>query len=119
MAEIRRLDDPKLRRWRDEALWCLLLAAAFEAATCFLRFSLDYQTTRDTSYLKAFTFGLRIHHGYIGLALLLVLPIFRRDRWLWKWAFRFGAALFLSDLIHHFLVLYPLTGDPAFDLFYP
>lgn len=112
-------NDPRLRRWRDEILWCLLLTVAMEAVTCFLRFGADYQTTRDTTYLAAWTFGLRIHHGYIGLFILLVLPIFRRDRWLWWWAFRIGVALVLSDLFHHFLVLWPITGDPAFHLFYP
>ncbi len=114
-----RLKDARGRRWRDEALWCLLLTVLFEAATCFLRFGADFQTTRDTGYLKALTFGLRIHHGYIGLAILLVLPIFRRDRWLWKWAFRIGVALVFSDLIHHFFVLWPVTGGPQFDFFYP
>jgi hypothetical protein len=109
----------RLRRWRDHWLWCLILTVAFEAGTCFLRFGLDYQTSRDTAYLKAFTFGLRIHHGYIGLFMLLTLPLFRRDRWLWPWIFRIGMALVLSDLIHHFLVLWPVTGGPQFDLFYP
>jgi len=27
--------------------------------------------------------------------------------------------LFLSDIVHHFLVLWPITGNPEFDLFYP
>ena len=27
--------------------------------------------------------------------------------------------LVVSDLVHHFLVLWPLTGSPQFDLFYP
>ena len=30
-----------------------------------------------------------------------------------------GAALFLSDMVHHFLVLWPVTGSPQFDLVYP
>ena len=107
------------RRWRDHVLWCLILTVAFEAATCFLRFGADFQSTRDTAYLKAFTFGLRVHHGYIGLALLLTLPLFRRDRWLWPWVLRIGVALVLSDLIHHVLVLWPATGSPQFDVFYP
>jgi hypothetical protein len=35
--------------------------------------------------------------------------------WLWILAF----SLIASDLIHHFLVLWPLTGSPHFDLTYP
>jgi hypothetical protein len=30
----------------------------------------------------------------------------------------FGSALLFSDLAHHFLVLWPTTGSPQFDLFY-
>lgn len=35
------------------------------------------------------------------------------------WVLRVGAALILSDLAHHFLVLWPIAGDPHFDWVYP
>jgi len=66
------------------------------------------------------TFGIRVHHGYIGI-LLLVFSIHCRRQQLpiaEKLAV-LGLALLLSDLIHHFLVLWPLTGDPQFHLVYP
>jgi hypothetical protein len=30
-----------------------------------------------------------------------------------------GLGLFFSDVIHHFLVLWPIEGNPQFDLWYP
>lgn len=46
--------------------------------------------------------------------------------WLWDrhpktswWMLAIGLGLFFSDLIHHFLVLWPVVGSPQFDVFYP
>ena len=36
-----------------------------------------------------------------------------------EWSVIVGAALVISDLVHHFLVLWPVTGNPQFQLFYP
>ena len=61
--------------------------------------------------------SLRVHHGYIGL---LLLPL--------GWCFPLGIrhalwiiaiGLIVSDLMHHFLVLWPITGTPQFDFIYP
>ena len=35
------------------------------------------------------------------------------------WMLAIGLGLFFSDLIHHFLVLWPVVGSPQFDFFYP
>lgn len=98
-------------------MWLLAFAAAIEIVTCFLRFGGGMESTKDTTWFGAFTGGVRIHHGYVGLlvmGLAWVLP----GR-LKPWAFRVGGALFLSDVVHHFVVLWAFTGSPQFDLTYP
>ena len=48
----------------------LALAVAMEAVTVFTRFALGLQTTRDTAYIGTYSWGVRIHHGYLGVLLL-------------------------------------------------
>ena len=95
----------------------LLCALIIEAFTLALRFGLSLESTRDTAMVGSMTLGLRIHHGYIGAFLLLLgLPFPRGMRHaLWI----IGIGLIVSDLAHHFLVLWPITGSPQFDLVYP
>lgn len=88
--------------------------------TVWLRFSMNMQSTRDTVWFSTLTFGYRVHHGYVGLLVLILVAL------LWgRWPFicrglaALGIALVLSDLIHHFLILWPITGSPQFDLVYP
>lgn len=96
--------------------WGIVLAIGLELITVWARFALGLESTRDTQLLSMFTFGVRIHHGYIGLLLLaLCLFIDGGNRNL---IMMIGFALFFSDLIHHFLVLWPITGSHQFDLFY-
>lgn len=93
-------------------------AAITELATVVLRFGLNLQSTRDTaSTVGLLTFGLRIHHGYIGVFLLLLGWCFPRGHRNALWIV--AIALILSDLAHHFLVLWPIEGSPQFDLVYP
>lgn len=80
------------------------------------------QITRDTaSTVGVLTMGLRIHHLYMGA---VAIPIglwwhkHRSAKW-GRWIFIVGVAAFFSDLIHHFLVMWPITGDPHFHLVYP
>ena len=96
----------------------IVLTVGIEAVTIALRFGLDMQATRDTGLIGRFTFGLRIHHGYLGVILLLIV-LFVHDRILQRMFLILGSSLVASDLIHHFLVLWPLTGSPEFDLRYP
>ena len=103
------------------SLWkpTLAIAALLEAATAFLRFGLGLQATRDTaSTVGRLTFGIRIHHGMVGLALLLVSPIITDEVWKRRMIV-LGGALAISDLVHHFVILWAATGSPQFDLLYP
>ena len=96
---------------------CLLLAAAIELVTCYLRFGLHREAARDAAAIGALTFGLRIHHGYTGIALMILGLLLARGIVL-RWLLIVGGALVVSDLVHHFLVLRLATGSPQFDLFY-
>ena len=103
---------------RVDYIWIAALTVAMELVTCFFRFGMKLRSTHDTAWLARFTLGIRIHHGYIGVlmvvvALMLAHGVFR------TWLVRVGAALVLSDLVHHFLVLWPIVGSPEFDLVYP
>jgi hypothetical protein len=102
-----------------EICWIVGLTLLFEGITYLLRFGMGMESTRDTGVLRVLTFGLRIHHGYVGLVLLAAAFLVPKGWRLRKWCWRVGAALVASDLIHHFLVLWPITGDPHFDLTYP
>ena len=95
----------------------LILAAVFEVLTMLSRFGFDLQATRDTRILADCTCGVRIHHGYVGLLLVPLAWCFPRGMRHALWIVAIG--LICSDLAHHFLVLWPLTGSPQFDLIYP
>lgn len=100
-------------------MWTVVLAIAFELLTLAMRFGAGLQSTRDTDYIGYLSFGIRIHHGYIGLIMLLIAAI-RPEPAAWRnLTVLLGAALVLSDIAHHYLVLWPLTGSPEFDLMYP
>ena len=62
---------------------------------------------------------MRIHHSYVGVALLVGSALFGPMSAAGTALFFAGIALALSDIIHHFLVLWPLTGTPEFHLRYP
>jgi hypothetical protein len=105
-------------RGRSVVLLGLAGAAAFELITVAFRFGLGMESTRDTSALAAVTFGLRIHHGYLGVLLLLAAwPLARRPAWRNALVI-VGLTLVVSDLVHHFVVLWSVTGSPEFDLWY-
>ncbi|NLW51227.1 MAG: hypothetical protein GXY85_10390 [Candidatus Brocadiaceae bacterium] len=102
-----------------QALWAgVLLALAIEALTCLLRFAAHMTAAESTGWMAAFTFGWRIHHGYIGV-LLFTAGLFCRAGRLGRGLMIVGAGLALADLLHHFAVLWPLTGSPEFHLRYP
>jgi len=105
-------------RWPRILLLGLFAAVAIEALTATLRFGLNMQSTRDTGAIGRYTFGLRVHHGYIGVA-VAVAAIFVRRVAIRNLLLIVAIGLVLSDLFHHFLVLWPLTGSPQFDLVYP
>jgi hypothetical protein len=102
--------------------WILLAAGLtllFEAVTLALRVGGGMESRVATAGLADFTMGLRIHHGYIGLAMLAAFPWVKRrtpgqaDRWSAA-----GVALVLSDALHHAGALWVLNGSPSFDFTY-
>jgi hypothetical protein len=105
-------------RFRKVVVNGLLLALLFEGVTILLRYGLHLQSTRDTAGLVGtWTLGLRIHHGYIGVFLFALACCFPRGMRHALWMIAIG--LIVSDLVHHFLVLWPIEGNPQFDLVYP
>ncbi len=90
-----------------------------EGVTLLFRFGFGLRSSEATQFLKTVTLNVRVHHGYVGLVLFPAtffgfpaLPLF-------GWICATWLAFVISDLIHHFLILWPLTGSPEFDLFYP
>ena len=97
----------------------LLFTTIFEGITAGARFGLNLNSTRDTaSTIGRLTMGIRIHHGYIGLSLVLIAFLAIKNRGWQKQMYILGWSLFFSDMAHHFLVLWPITGSPEFDLTY-
>ena len=106
---------------RRVVLWSVFLTLVFEVVSCVLRFGLELQSTRDTaSTVGRQTLGLRIHHGYIGLACIAAAATLSTRRSSLSFCLLVvGFGLLFSDLVHHFVVLWIVTGDPQFDLVYP
>jgi len=98
----------------------LVLAILIEIPTAIGRFYFGIEATRDTAKsIGKLTLGFRIHHGYLGLILLLIGMMFGkpgRDR---EILISWGGGILLSDLFHHFVVLWAVTGSPQFDFRYP
>jgi len=104
--------------------WAVGLTLVFELITVVFRFGFKVEATRDTAkYVARWTRGLRIHHGYWGVPLLLLgvvgLALSVGPTLAAAWMMILGLALIKSDLMHHFLVLWPITGSHDFDLVYP
>ena len=106
---------------RQMVLWSLVGTVLFEAVTVLFRFGLGWEWGRDTaSTVGHVTFGIRIHHGFIGLLCIVAAwALWRKRPAAARVSLVAGIALFLSDLIHHFLILWPIVGAPEFDLGYP
>ena len=98
--------------------WGGIVALILEAITIFFRFGLGLQSSRDTQFLAPYTLGIRIHHGYIGILFLLLGWRAKEPSWQKGW-WILGLGLLISDLLHHFVVLWWTTGSPHFDLVYP
>lgn len=106
---------------RQLAIVVVVLTTVFEIFTCILRYGCRLESTRDTaSTIGRMTCGLRIHHSYVGAVMILMACwLWDRHRRLAWWGLAIGLGLFFSDVIHHFLVLWPIEGSPQFDLWYP
>ena len=114
----------RFREWAAElspravVLHGLLLALFFAAITAVLRIGGNLSMQRNTQWVAQMTFGVRIHHGYVGLLLLILAAVrpWRRDRR--KQMCLMGIALVVSDALHHFVVLWIFTGAPEFNFLY-
>jgi hypothetical protein len=112
--------QPSRLPWRRVVFLGLALALVLEIVSIGARFGLGLESTQATLPLAAATFGLRIHHGYLGFILGLIAWVLFQTKPAQAnalWILAIG--LVVSDLVHHFLVLWPITGSPQFDLFYP
>ena len=116
--------------WLDAVLWTAGLTVLFELVTVLFRFGFKLEATRDTRAIARWTRGVRVHHGYWGVPLALfgvlmlgATPVGSAATFaglgLSMWLVVLGLALIKSDLIHHFLVLWPITGSHDFHLRYP
>jgi len=74
----------------------IVITAVLEIITCIGRFGLKMRA-RDWKW------PVRIHHGYVGLVLVLLWLVIPQE-----WLLIIGLSLVVSDAIHHFVVL-PLT----------
>lgn len=102
--------------WQAVAIG-LGLAALIEIVTITMRFGFDLQSTRDTVFLARLTFGYRIHHGYFG-CLFAAGSLFVSNTGLKNALLILGFGLIISDIVHHFAVLWPMTGDHQFHIRY-
>lgn len=60
--------------------------------------------------LRKLTFGIRVHHGYIGAVLWFAGHLTSGELLMF-----IGAVMFWSDILHHTL-LWVVTGDPEYDI---
>ena len=97
----------------------LILGLAIELFTIWARFGLGMQAARVTAPMGAWTFGIRLHHGYLGIAIGLIgWFVAAGNLGLRNLLLMLCVGIIASDLMHHFLVLWIVTGSPQFDLFY-
>ena len=76
----------------------ILLTLAIELITILGR--IQFGSIQNHYNKIKFKFKIRIHHGYIGIALSLIYLIYPVQEYL-----IIGIALLISDAIHHFITL--------------
>lgn len=103
----------------DQALLVVVLTSLFEGATCLLRFGCGMKAPNKLSWMKRWTRGYRIHHGYPGVALAGVTAVGIPDHPIVWGGVMIGWALLLSDAVHHFVVLPLAVGRTEFYLRFP
>lgn len=91
-------------------LWTtvLLTAAAtllFELVTCIGRFGFGIRSAQIAPKYRRYTFGVRIHHGYVGAFALPPAFAVSPDPLVQAALLAFAGGLILSDLLHHLVVL--------------
>ncbi len=89
----------------------LVVTVLLEVITCTARFGFRLRSRAWVRTYSKYTFGIRVHHGYFGVALLPALLFFPIDSKEGVGIAAFAGGLILSDLIHHLVVLPLLTGE--------
>lgn len=97
----------------------ILAALLFELVTSILRFGFKMTSPTHTRPLAKITKGYRIHHGYPGVAMLAVVPILPTETVISSIVIISALMLFVSDLIHHSIILPIFVGHHEFDIKYP
>jgi hypothetical protein len=97
----------------------LLVAVAIELATIVLRFGGGWKSPEVTRCCSRWTRGWRVHHGYVGVAFVLGALLLPMPAAVATIALVLGVGLAISDALHHFAVLWPVTGSHEFYVRYP
>ncbi len=97
--------------WGTVLLWLLVATVLLEIITCAARFGFRLRSRSWVRIYSKYTLGIRVHHGYFGVALLPALFFFPIDSKEGAGIAAFAGGLILSDLIHHLVVLPLLTGE--------
>lgn len=97
----------------------LLATLIFEIFTVILRFCFGYTADTDLAFLGFLTGGYRIHHLYVGVVTCAIPFLITINPFLNDVLLVIGTGLIVSDLVHHYLVLWPITGSPEFHIEYP
>jgi len=94
----------------------LLLAISIEVLTVFVRFAFKIKT-KDVLIRIMKHFGwkkvIHFHHGFVGIIIFIVAYVYGFNFWM-----DVGLGVLISDVIHHFLVLWPIMGSPEFHVIY-
>lgn len=96
----------------------MLLAVVIEVVTVITRFGFGMKASEDTAWMAPYTFGYRDHHMFYIVPLVLIALVVKNRFWR-NALIIIGIGCFVSDLVHHFLVLWPITGYHEFDIRYP
>tara|TARA_R110000868_G_scaffold119469_2_gene317086 strand:+ start:442431 stop:442766 length:336 start_codon:yes stop_codon:yes gene_type:complete len=94
-------------------------AIIFELATIILRFGFKMTSPTHTRPISKVTKGYRIHHGYPGIPLLFAVPLLPAETIISSIVIIFAIMLFLSDFIHHAIILPIFAGSHEFYIKYP
>ena len=109
----------KLVNSRRSFILAVVVSIVFiEIITCIGRFGFDISMKEKEGTITKLTFGVRIHHGYVGAFCLIsafVVTRFKPTRgFITNLLYIGGWALLISDIIHHFIVLYLMVGKTEF-----
>lgn len=98
--------------------WSLVIISTIiiEIITLFGRFV--FKKSSKENYFKILKklnarYFIHFHHGFFGVIILLVSYFYG-----FVFLFNLGIGFILSDLVHHFVILWSITGSPEFHLIY-